>query len=600
MQKLSDYVMEYIAAQGVRDVFMLPGGGCMHLVDALGRSRQLSYVCVLHEQAAAIAAEAYAQYTNRLGVALVTTGPGGTNAVTGVAAAYLDSTPMLVLSGQVKRADLAAGRGVRQMGFQEIDIVAMVRPITKYAVTVMDAADIRFELEKACHIARSGRPGPVWVDIPLDIQGALIEPAALRTYQARETSESPSPQAIAHTIELLNHAERPVLLAGNGIRLADGLSEFEALVELLQVPVLTTWKAIDFIGDEHPLFAGRPGSVGQRGANFAQQNSDFLLSLGARLDLGQTGYDHAAFAREASKVVVDIDAAELRKLRMQVDVAAACDVRVFMRNLLDQRARIERRDRSTWQGRCRDWRKRYPVVLPEYWSERPKVNQYVLIDALSDAMRADDVLIPGSSGACSEATMQAFRVKPGMRIFNSEGLGPMGFGLPAAIGGCIASGHRRTVCVDGDGGFVMNVQELETLRRLGLPVKIFVLNNAGYASIRSTQQRYFDGRLVASGEQSGLTLPDVKRVASAFGVRTLAIQEPHEVRAGVAEALSGNDPVIVEVLVPVTQETRPRLMSRQRADGSFVSKPLEDLYPFLDREEFLANMLIPVAPEAVD
>lgn len=603
MIKLSDYVFEFVADLGVKHVFMLPGGGCMHLVDSLGRSKRLGYTCFLHEQGAAIAAEAYGQYTNLPGVALVTTGPGGTNAVTAVASAWLDSTPMIVISGQVKRADLKGDRGVRQMGFQEIDVVSMAQPITKYAVTVMDPARIRFEIEKCAKLATTGRPGPVWIDIPLDIQGAAIDLAELEGYAPAGDEASvrtADPSQVAKAIELLNRAERPALLVGNGVRLANATGDFDEALRVLDIPVLATWKAIDLIEDAHPRYAGRPGSIGQRGANFTQQNSDFLLVLGARLDLGQTGYEHKSFARAAHKVVVDIDPAEIKKLDMTIDVPVVADAGSFLRELLRQRDKIVARDRAPWLERCRAWRDAYPVVQPEYFRDQGGVNHYVLLDVLSEAVTERDVFVPGSSGACSEATMQALRVKRGMRVFNSEGLGPMGFGISAAIGGCIASGGRRTLCVDGDGGFVMNIQELETLRRLHLPVKIFVLDNKGYASIRSTQNRYFGGNLVASGESSGLTLPNVTRVAQAFGLRTVQISDASHVHERVAQALSGDDPVIVEVTVPPTQETRPRLMSRQRADGSFVSKPLEDLYPFLDREEFRRNMLIPVLDDGDD
>lgn len=603
MIKLSDYVIERVAELGVRHVFMLPGGGCMHLVDAVGRCSSIEFVCCLHEQAAAIAAEAYGQYTNRPGVVLVTTGPGGTNAVTAVASAWLDSTPMLVISGQVKRADLVGTRGVRQMGFQEIDIVSMVKPITKYAVLIQDAQSIRFEVEKALHLASSGRPGPVWIDIPLDLQAAMIEPEKLPGYQPPSDEPrqlQPLPEPVDRAIALLNQAERPVMLVGNGVRLAGAEAAWFQLTELLGIPVLTTWKAMDFLDEHHPLYAGRPGSIGQRGANFAQQNSDFFLSIGARLDFGQTGYDHQNFARAARKVIVDIDQAEIDKLGSVVDVGIRADAGGFIDAVLARRGSVTRRDRSAWLERVRGWRARYPVILPEYWAEPGRVNHYVLMDALSEALLPTDIVVPGSSGACSEATMQALRVKSGVRVFNSEGLGPMGFGLPAAIGGCLASGRRRTLSVDGDGGFVMNIQELETLRRLALPVKIFVLNNEGYASIRSTQNRYFDGRLVASGPSSGLTLPNVMRVAEAYGLRTLRIENHSQVRARVAEALAGDDPVIVEVLVPATQETKPRLLSRQLRSGGFVTKPMEDLYPFLPRDEFLENMLIAPLEEPSD
>jgi acetolactate synthase-1/2/3 large subunit len=568
----------------------------MHLVDSTGRCSRIEYVCNLHEQACAIAADAYGQYTNRFGAALVTTGPGGTNTLTGVAAAWLDSTPCLFLSGQVKRADLALGKGVRQMGFQEIDITRMAAPITKYAVTVMEPDTIRYHLEKALFLACSGRPGPVWIDIPLDVQAAEIQPENLLGPGPEEVevhSDQAKLQAkVARTIELLNAAERPCILVGNGVRLAGGMAAFRECMDLLQVPVLTTWKAIDFLPETHPLYGGRPGAVGQRGANFTQQNSDCLLSIGARLDFGQTGYSHANFARAARKIIVDIDPAEIAKLNMAVDVAAAVDAKAFLDEFLRQKHRLATPDRSAWMTRVRAWKERYPVVLPEYWAQQEFVNNYAFIQALGEEMGEGDLLVPGSSGACSEITMQAFQVKEGMRIFNSEGLGPMGFGTAASIGACLASGRQRTVTIEGDGGFCMNTQELETIRRLNLPIKLFVLNNNGYGSIRATQRNYFDGRFVGSEPSSGLTLPDIRRIGAAYGLGTASIPNHSLLRETIREVLRADGPVVCEVLISPGQSTAPKVSSMQRADGTMVSRPLEDLAPFLDREEFRANMIV--------
>ena len=599
--KLSDYVMDFLADAGLGHLFLLPGGGAMHLVDSAGKCRRIEYVCNLHEQACAIAADAYGQYTSRFGAALVTTGPGGTNTLTGVAAAWLDSTPCLFLSGQVKRADLAGGRGVRQMGFQEIDIVRMASAITKYAVTVLDPATIRYHLEKALFLARSGRPGPVWIDIPLDVQAAQIDPLKLEGLRPEEWERRPGEELVqrqvARAIELFNASERPCVLAGNGVRLSGAMAEFQECIELLQAPVLTTWKAIDFLPESHPLYAGRPGSVGQRGANFTLQNSDCLLSLGARLDYGQVGYSHANFARAARKIVVDIDPAEIGKLTTAVDVAAVMDAGVFLRELLSRKQSILPRDRSGWMARSKAWKERYPVVLPEYWEQRGSVNNYVLIQLLGEEMNDGDILVPGSSGACSEITMQAFQVKPGMRIFNSEGLGPMGFGIPAAIGACVAAGLRRVVTIEGDGGFHMNSQELETIRRLNLPIKLFVLNNNGYGSIRATQRNYFNGRLVASDPSSGLTLPDISRIAAAYGLPAERVSDHSGLRQAMRRVLQSDGPAVCEVMISADQFTAPKVSSMQRADGSMASMPLEDLAPFLDREEFHSNMLIPAVED---
>ncbi len=601
MTKLSDYIFNFLSDRGVSHVFMLSGGGAMHLVDSLGRSRNINFVCNLHEQACAIAAGAYAQYTNNLGVALVTTGPGGTNTVTGVAGAWLDSIPCLFISGQVKRADLKDARGVRQMGFQEIGIVQIVAPITKYAVMVTQPDTIRYHLEKATYLAKNGRPGPVWLDIPLDVQAAEIDESTLDRFDEKEVWETTSPlllqQQVSETIRLLNQAERPAILIGNGVRLSGAVNELQHLIETLRVPVLTTWKTVDLLPELHPLYAGRPGAIGQRGANFTQQNSDWLLTIGARLDFGQTGYSHANFARAAKKIIVDIDPAEIGKMMMPIDVPVCADAGDFIREMIKQSNTITFQDRHGWLARCKDWQSKYPVVLPKYWGEKDYVNNYVLIDVLSEEMSGEDVLVPGSSGAASEIAMQAFRVKPGMRVFNMQGLGAMGFGIASAIGGCLASGGKRTVCVDGDGGFAMNTQELEIIKRLHLPIKFFVLNNQGYGSIRNTQRNYFHGHLVGCDASSGLTLPKISRVADAYGIHNLQIKNHSHIREQVQDVLQFKGPVVCEVMISPEQYTAPRITSMQRPDGTMVSKPLEDMWPFLSREEFMSNMLIPPVDE---
>lgn len=594
--KLSDYVFDFIANLGIKHVFMLPGGGAMHLVDSLGRNKNITYVSNLHEQACAISSGAYAQYTNNLGVALVTSGPGGTNTVTGVAAAWLDSVPCLFISGQVKRADLKDSRGVRQMGFQEIGIVDIVKSITKYAVTVTDPSSIRYHLEKAVFLAKSGRPGPVWLDIPLDVQASQIDEIRLTGLDEKEMTAPADKQLlrqqVGETIKLFNQAERPVILVGNGVRLSGTVNEFMKLVEIMQVPVLTTWKAMDLLPEQHPQYIGRPGAVGQRAANFAQQNSDWLLCLGARLDYGQTGYNHQNFARAAKIIMVDIDPAEIHKMMINIDVPICADVKDFMEEFLGQRDSILSKNRSIWMSKCRTWRDRYPVALPEYWDQEDYVSNYVLLEVLSEQMRGDDVLVPSSSGASSELAGQAFKIKPGMRAINFQGLGSMGFGICSAIGACLAGGGKRVVCIEGDGGFTMNTQELETVYRLNLPIKFFILNNRGYGSIRNTQRTYFGGNLVGCDDSSGLVLPDTEKIAAAYGIQYLKIENHRSISKLVKGALEFNGPVICEVMISPEQCTAPRITSVQRPDGSMVSMPMEDMWPFLDRDEFRANMII--------
>jgi len=600
MIKLSDYVARFIADLGVNHVFMVTGGGAMHLNDSVGACGGLAFVCNLHEQAASMAAETYGKLSG-LGVAVVTTGPGGTNAITGVAGAFLDSTPMVIVSGQVKRADLKRDSGVRQLGVQEVDIVSIVAPITKYAVTVMDPSSIRFHLEKAAFLARSGRPGPVWIDIPLDVQGATIDESTLAGFEA----ELPVPLAdhrealasdVRETIESLRQAERPVLLVGNGVRLAGAQSELVRLVERLGVPVLKTWLAHDMIPDDHPLSVGRPGPVAPRGSNFALQNSDWMLSIGARLDLVVTGYAPEKFARCARKIMVDIDPAELDRLRPNVTRALRYDAREFISEMLAQLEDSAPRAHEWWLTRCRDWNARYPVVLPEYRALPTHVSTYVLAEALSEATMEGEVVVSGSSGAGIEIFLLAYQTKARQRVLLTTALGAMGYGLPAAIGACLASGGERTVLVDGDGGMQLNIQELETIARLQLPIKIFVLNNAGYASIRTSQARYF-GRLAGADASSGVTLPDIKRVAEAYGVASTAIVNQVDLVSNVRRVLQMPGPVLCEVLSPPEEPRAPSLSSMRRPDGSMVSRPLEDLWPFLDRDEFRANMIVPPLDE---
>ncbi|MFP5236262.1 MAG: thiamine pyrophosphate-binding protein [Acidobacteriota bacterium] len=594
MIKVSDFIAKFLSDHGVRDVFMLTGGGAMHLVDSFGNCPGMDYVCCLHEQAVSFATQAYSEFNSTPGAALVTTGPGGTNAITGLASAWLDSTPCIFISGQVKRADLLTGKGVRSLGPQELDIVSIVTPVTKYAVTLMDPLRVRYELEKAWHLATTGRRGPVWIDVPLDVQAARVEENDLTPYVAPRASalEIKLEGLVAHSIELLRKAERPVVLIGNGARQAHNEGLVERAVSRLSIPTLLTWKAMDMLPEDHPCFCGRPGSIASRGANFTQQNADWILVLGARLDRPQVAFSHRNFARAARKVVVDVDANELAKLEMPIDVAIESDAADFLHEFLRQLGNTAPTDASSWLRRSKQWLADYPVILPEFWARTGGVNTYVLVDVLSDLCTADDVLAPGSSGACSDIFLQCFRMKAGQRVVNAPSLGAMGTGLPGAIGSCLASGRRRTICVNGDGGFQLNIQDLETIRRLHLPVKFFILANGTYASIVAMQQNHFQGRLVGSDPASHLTLPDVTKVSEAYGIRSMEIRDHSRIREQVTEALASDGPVVCAVHVFPDQPTLPRATSSTRPDGTIVSLPMEDMAPRLPRDEFHRQMLI--------
>jgi acetolactate synthase-1/2/3 large subunit len=585
--KLSDYISQTLENY-IEHLFLLPGGGCIHLVDSFSKSK-IELVPVLHEQAASIAAESYAQKTNSLAALLVTTGPGATNAVTGIASAWLDSIPVLVISGQVQNKDRTKNLGVRQLGFQEINTVEIYKSITKYAVTVDCAKDIKYHLEKAIWLATHERPGPVLLDIPLDIQATDIDSDSLLGFDPPKVQYDTS--IIASIKEDLIKAKRPILLVGNGVRLSDSIPLCLEFINKTNIPVLTSWKMMDLLDDNHPQFVGRPGGVGQRGANFNQQNSDFIICVGARLDHGQLAYQHKYFAREAKKCIVDIDQNEINKLTCEIEYPVCMDAKVFFTSI--NNLVVNKLDIDKWLLFCKKLYNKYPVVLPEYLdASLRKVNIYAFIHYLSHLLPEGSLLVPGSSGACSEVTMQAFKMKSQTRIYNSEGLGSMGFGIPAAIGGCLANNKKTTICIDGDGGFFMNIQELELVYRYNLPIKFFILNNNGYGSIRTTQNTHFSGRVVASDPQSGLTLPSIEKNAYAYNIPYALIRDQTNLEKDIENILNTDGPIICELLVDENHKTIPKASVYKKADGSFETRPMEDLAPFLDREEFLANLLI--------
>ena len=596
--RVADYVAKGISDAGVRHVFMVPGGAAMHLNDAFGRQPLIEPICNLHEQASAMAAEAYARTTGGLGAALVTAGPGGTNAITGLAGAWLDSTPVVFISGQVKRADLKQTRGVRQYGVQEIDIVRIVHPLTKYAVTIPEPESIRFHLEKALHLATTGRRGPVWLDIPLDVQGATVDPDKMAGFVPEAAVLPPLdlPRQVSLAIRWMNEAQRPVLLVGHGVRMAGATAELQELVERWRIPVLTTWLGMDLIDAGHPLYFGRPGGMAPRGANFTVQNADLLLVIGSRLDLGLVGYSYENFARAARKVIVDVDPAEIGKYPMTVDLPIVADAKAFIAEALAQQDPARSRDRGAWIDRCSTWRTKYPLLTVDHTDPSQPLSAYNFSHVLSEEMGPGDVVVPGSSGFACEIFLLLYRHKKGQRMFHNRGTGAMGYGLPASIGACLGSGRARTICVDGDGGFQMNIQELETVRRLNLPIKFFVVNNDGFASIRASQSGYFK-KLVCADRTSGLTLPDITKVAQAYGLASCRIEGPADLRERVRQVLDAPDPVVCEVVVRPDEARVPRLASYRKADGSMASKPIEDLFPFLDRDEFGQNMLIPILEE---
>jgi len=590
--RLADYVAGTLVKHGVRHVFLVTGGGAMHLNDAIGRCEGLEYVCCHHEQACAMAAEGYARVTGRAGVVNVTAGPGGVNALNGVFGAFTDSIPMLVVSGQVKRETLLETHGLtgrlRQLGDQEIDIVAMVGNITKYAVTVTEPESIRYHLEKALHLAAAGRPGPCWIDIPVDVQGAKIDPETLRAFEPDEVAPPSLAGVCRDILERFSRAKRPVILAGTGVRLAGAVDVFQRVMEKLQAPVTTAWTH-DIIASDNPLFCGRPGSIGDRPGNFAVQNSDLLLVLGSRLNIRQVSYNWEFFARAAYKIQVDIDPAEMEKPMVRIDLAVCADVRLFLEEM--ERADYDPPpEQKAWLEWCRARKRRYPVFQERQTSRGSEINPYHFARALFQELAADDVVVCGDATACI-ATFQSADIQLGQRLFSNSGAASMGYDLPAAIGAAVARGGRRVICLAGDGSLQMNIQELQTVALHRWPIKLFVLNNGGYLSIRQTQTNFF-GLQVGATPESGVSFPDHVKVAEAYGLHGTRLESADFVPA-LRRVLASPGPELCEVMLDRNQSFEPKLTSRRLPDGKMVSSPLEDMAPFLSREELAENMLIP-------
>lgn len=597
MMKVAEFIVSFIAEQGTNDIFLVSGGGNMFLLDAVGKNDRFKYFCNHHEQACAIAAEAYSRSSGRFGVCLVTTGPGGTNALTGVLGAWQDSIPVLYLSGQVKRDFMIQeGDGLRQLGVQEIDIVSIVKHITKYAVSVKDPIEIRYHLEKALYLARTGRHGPVWLDLPLDIQAMVIDEVSLRKFDpiaegfAKNYAETEF-EKITSVIELMKVAKRPVILAGHGIRLAKAETLFLEIIDRLQIPVVTTMSATDVIPSNHTLFVGRPGIFGNRSGNFAVQNADLIISIGSRLHLWTVGYDYKAFAREAKKIVIDIDGAELRKKTICPDIAIQLDAKLFLSTLNHGINGVELGVTESWRQKCREWKNRYPVVLPYYEQEKGFVNSYFFIKTLSNIMADDEIIVTGN-GTAFTGTIQAIEIKAGQRLHCNVGCASMGYDLPAAIGVAVAHPGKRIVLITGDGSIMMNLQELQTISHYRLPIKIFLLNNKGYLAIMNTQNALLAGHFVGSEENSGVSFPDFQKVAAAFNIPFMSIEDHANLAERITEALVQEGPVFCELNMRKDQPLWPKASSKKLDDGTLISKPLEDMYPFLERDEFLSNMFI--------
>jgi len=586
--RVADYLLNRLADIGVEDIFFLPGGGAMYLNDALACESRITAVPCHHEQACGIAAEAYGRTHNSgFGVAMVTTGPGATNVLTPVAGAWIESLPLFILSGQVKRPDALRGRPLRQSGVQEVDVVSMVKPVTKYAVTIDSPENARKCFEEAIWHMRNGRPGPVWLDVPLDVQAAPIDPEKLAGFvPPTESTGLGLLSAISELDNVLSKAKRPLIIAGHGVRISGAAKQFKELVEKLGIPCVFTWNASDLLSWDHPLYIGRPGVVAARAPNFAIQNCDCLISIGCRLDNIITAYNPKGFARNAKKIVVDVDQNELDRHEMEISLPILSDAQDFINAWLDGK-QSEHPNWADWQSKCLDWKKRYtPLDGRKFESDGP-ISHYEFAETLSDAIPENQLVITGSSGLAVEVFYTVYRNKIGQRMFLTSGLGSMGYGIAAAIGACIGAGRIPTVCVESDGSLMLNLQELATLKALNLPITVVVMNNGGYASIRNTQRNYFEERYLGTGPASGLFIPDFVEVSKGMGLAAEDITSVNDL----GKSFGKSGPRLLNVHLKSDEVLSPKVAAMPQPDGSIISMPLEDMSPLLSLAQLEAEML---------
>ena len=600
--KVSDYIANFLAESGITDVFMVVGGGAMHLDDSFGHHPDLHCIFNHHEQACSIAAESYARINNKMAAVCVTTGPGGTNAITGVVGAYLDSIPMLIISGQVRydTTSRSTGLNLRAMGDQEFDICKAVTSMTKYCEMVIEPNKIKYCLQKAIHIATTGRKGPCWLDIPINIQGAYIETDDLEDYDYEEyDKELPKldENLLDTIIDKLKNAKRPVLYAGSAIRWSGAYTEFLKLLDMLNIPVVTAWNSIDLIYDNHPLYVGRAGNMGDRAGNFAVQNSDLILSIGCRLSIRQVGYNWKTWAREAFVIDVDIDEAELKKPTLHIDIPVNADVKDFIK-AMNLKINTKLFYNDEWLKQCTLWKKNYPVVHKKHYEvDENFANIYCFIKELSNSLEEGQITVVSNGAACVVGS-HAYTIKPNQRFIINSAIASMGYGLPAAIGVCEAEKGKEIICIEGDGSIQMNLQELQTMVHHQYPIKLFIINNDGYHSIRQTQNNFFKKPLIGIGSDSGdISFPKMAKIAEAYGIKYFSINTNKDITKNIENVLSQNGPVICEVFVDKEQKFEPKSSSKRLENGTIISPPLEDLAPFLSKDELEKNMIIPMIGE---
>lgn len=591
--RVADYITDRLHKEGVSDIFMVTGGGMMFLSDSVAVHPKVRAVCNHHEQASAMGAVGYAKYTEGIGVAYTSTGCGATNAITGLLSAWQDNVPCVFVSGQVKKKETTRNADVplRQIGTQEADIIEIVDSLTKYAVMVNDPNEIAYHLEKALYLAKSGRPGPVWIDVPMDVQGASIDPKRLKKFNPAREKQSfktePTKKELDSLEKMLQKAERPVIIAGQGIRLADALPEFKKFIAKYQIPVVAPYLGVSNLPTAAPLYVGVIGIKGSRAGNLAMQNADLIISIGSRLSVTAIGYEYDLFAREAKKVVIDIDPVEHKKPTIQVDQFINADAKAFFKKFRPTNVP----DFKRWVKVCQQWKKKYPVCLPEYRKYKGKVSMYHLVDTLSRLMK-DDAVVVSDAGSAFYVTTQAINLKKKQRYITSGGQAEMGYTVPTSIGASVGRGRGEVLGITGDGSFQMNIQELQTIKHYKLPVKTFVLNNSGYLSIRATQNKFFEGRLIGTDAASGISIPDTKKIADAYGIKHFKLANSATLERDLKKVLAYKGPVVCEVICPKNEAVVPAAASVRKDDGRMVSRPLEDMMPFLDRDEFRSNMIV--------
>ena len=594
--RVADFIADFIFEElNVKHVFMVTGAGIMHLTDGVASHPKLQAICPHHEQTSSMAIDAYSRASENFGVGFFTSGPGGTNAVTGLCGAWQDSVPCLFISGQVKKKETTNNAkipGLRQFGVQELDMIPIVKYACKYATTLNDPNKVKYELEKAVHIAKSGRPGPVWIQIPMDVQSSIIDETKLNGFEHDDVIPTASDAEVDKIIKLLKKSKRPVIIAGQGIRISGAISLLEKFTSKFKIPVVTPFLGIDTIKSDLLQYVGKTGVKGDRPANFAVQNSDLIIAIGTSLHVTVIGYTYKHFAREAKKIVIDIDKKSHKKKTIDIDSFILSDAKKFFEKIIKFTENETLNDYAKWIKQCNEWKKKYPVCLPEYKQNKKSLNSYLLIDTLCKHSKKNDIFV-SDAGGTYYATCQAIQLtKPGQRYITSGAMATMGYSLPAAIGISVATNKGRVIALTGDGSFQQNLQELQTLIEYDLPVKLFVLNNDGYESIRVSQKNYFNNRLIGESNQSGVSFPDTLKIAKAYGIKAVRIRNYQELENKLDGILNFDKAVIVDVIIPRDQPIIPTVSSVVNPDGTMSSRPLEDMAPFLDREEYKKNLYI--------